>query len=68
MSREEIDAMGNAEKILLVERIWDSIDKSSMELTDAQRKELDRRLDKHANGDAEYSTWEEVKKRLHNRA
>ncbi|WP_372743346.1 addiction module protein [Neptunomonas sp.] len=35
------------ERIRLVEDIWDSIaaDQSALDLTEAQRKELDRRLD-----------------------
>jgi putative addiction module component (TIGR02574 family) len=46
MSRIELGKLSTAEKILLVERIWDSIDKKSVELTTTQKKELDRRLEK----------------------
>jgi putative addiction module component (TIGR02574 family) len=68
MSRIELGKLSNAEKILLVERIWDSIDKKSVELTTTQKKELDRRLEKYSSGEMKFSTWEEVKARLENNA
>ncbi len=58
-----------AERILLVEQIWDSIaaEQESWEITQAQRDELDRRIaDYEANPQAG-SSWEEVKKRLQGR-
>ena len=64
MNLQEIEGLNNAEKILLLERLWESLDKKSVSLTDAQRKELDRRLAKHAKGESQYSTWHEVKQRL----
>jgi len=61
-----IDQLSVAERILLVEEIWDSIaeEVNTSELTQAQKDELDRRLaamesDPHAG-----SSWEEVKARL----
>jgi putative addiction module component (TIGR02574 family) len=62
----EIKKLSVAERILLVEEIWDSIaaDQEFLEITLAQKQELDRRLDAyHASGD-EGSSWEEVKKRI----
>jgi putative addiction module component (TIGR02574 family) len=55
-----------AERILYVEEIWDSIavDQKVVEITEAQRQELDQRLSNHEeNPDAIFS-WEEVKARI----
>jgi len=68
MSIQEIQSLSNAEKILLVEQIWDSIDKKDINLSAAQKKELDMRLEQHARGETKFSSWDEVKKRLHNRS
>jgi putative addiction module component (TIGR02574 family) len=40
------------DRLRLVEDLWDSIaaDQSALPLTDAQRRELDRRLDAYASG------------------
>ncbi len=67
MGRQEIEALSNSEKILLVEQIWDSISKETLNVTDGQKKELDHRLTKNANGETKYSSWDEVKRRLKKR-
>ena len=59
-----------SERIQLVEDLWDSIlaVPESVQLTDAQKQELDRRLDAyHQNPDAG-SPWELIKERIRNRA
>ena len=64
----EILQLNIAERIQLVEDIWDSISTTTEEidLTEAQKKELDIRLDRlHRNPDSG-STWEEVKQRIQN--
>ena len=53
--------------MLMLEQIWDSIDSDKLELPDSNKKELDRRLKKHEDGETNYSSWEEVKKKLANR-
>ena len=58
--------MSIPERILLVEEIWDSIasDQGAMEVTQAQRDELDRRLAACEAAPDQGSPWEEVKSRL----
>jgi len=59
-----------SERIQLVEDLWDSIVvvPESVQLTEAQKQELDRRLDAyHKNHDAG-SPWEAVRERIRNRA
>jgi len=51
------------ERIKLVESIWDSIAEfpEALELTDAQKKELDRRLDRYAADPSAGIPWPELK-------
>ncbi len=61
-----IDRLSVAERILLVEDIWDSIAASPerVPVTDAQMREIRRRYDQYkANPDAG-SSWEDVRARL----
>ena len=55
-----------AERIQLVEDIWDTIPKASEapKITDAQRAELDRRLEAHRKNPDAGSSWEDVKARI----
>ena len=55
-----------AERILLVETIWDSIAEfpEAVELTDAQRQELDARLEAYHRDPAAGSPWDMVKTRV----
>lgn len=52
-----------ADRILLVEEIWDTIAKENQafELTDSQKEELDRRLASVKENPAQGRTWEEIK-------
>ncbi len=65
----ELKRLSIAERILIVEELWDSIadEQEKLELTDAQRDELDRRLaDYHSSPDDGYS-WDEVKRIIRER-
>lgn len=62
----DVADMPAAERLLLVEDIWDSIAAmpEAVPLTDAQRMELERRLEAyHKNPDAG-SAWNQVKARV----
>ena len=52
-----------AERILLVEEIWDTIaeENEAFELTGAQKRELDRRLASAKANPTAGRTWEEIK-------
>ena len=62
-SIEDIKKLSVAERILLVEDIWDSISTSGEELpiTDEQKKELDSRLEAYKKNPDEGKSWKEVK-------
>jgi putative addiction module component (TIGR02574 family) len=63
---EEILRLSVAERIQLAEDIWDSIaaDPAALPLTDAQRQELDRRLESYAQNPDEGLPWEELKEKV----
>ena len=54
------------ERIRLVGDIWDTIAEvpESLELTDSQRQELDRRLEAYHKNPNEGFPWSEVKERI----
>lgn len=62
-------ALPPAERLDVIDRLWDSLAESpdDFELTEEQRRELDRRLDEmRANPDAAIP-WEQVKAELQKR-
>lgn len=70
VSMNDIRHLSVAERLLLVEEIWDSIsdDPDSWTLTPEQREELERRAAAHRKAPAEGCTWDEVKASLRNRS
>jgi putative addiction module component (TIGR02574 family) len=55
-----------AERILLVEDIWDSVaaEPDDLQLSDELKAELDSRLEAHRANPSAGSSWEEVRARL----
>ena len=51
------------DRIRLVEEIWDTIaeENEAFELTDAQKRELDRRLSLAKTNSGQGRTWDEIK-------
>jgi putative addiction module component (TIGR02574 family) len=64
-----INELSVAQRILLVEEIWDSIaaEAEQLPLPDAQKQDLQRRLAAYETNRSAGSTWEEVKARLQER-
>ena len=63
---EEILRLSVEDRIQLVEAIWDSIAEhpESLPVTEAQRKELDRRLADHLREPEAARPWSEVRRSL----
>lgn len=63
---EEALALSAEDRMILLEEIWDSIaaQPNAIELTDAQRHELDLRLDAYRANPQGGASWDEVKARL----
>ncbi len=57
-----------AERVTLVQDIWDSIaaEQGALEVTAAQKEELNRRLAAHRLSPGEGCSWEELKTRCKN--
>ena len=60
---EEAKKLSIPERIALVEEIWDSIaeDNGCFELTDAQKQELDQRLESFRENPSQGRSWEDIK-------
>jgi len=54
-----IERLSIAERLALVEELWDSI-AADTPLTDAQRAELDRRLADHEANPYDVVSWEDI--------
>jgi putative addiction module component (TIGR02574 family) len=70
VSIDEIRQLSVAERLLLVEEIWDSIstDADSWSLNADQEQELARRAAAHDASPDEGSSWEEIKAGLRSRS
>lgn len=63
---DEIQQLGIAERIQLVEDIWDSVAAraSNFPITDAQKIELDLRLKKHQDNPLSGSSLEQIAQKI----
>jgi putative addiction module component (TIGR02574 family) len=66
IQREELRRFSIAERVQLVEEIWDSIEEDAEDLpiTDTQRVELDRRLAEYEGDPSGAKTWAELREDL----
>lgn len=66
LTPSEIKKLSVAERILIVEEIWDSIaaEQEAVQVTEAQKAEIDRRLASCDASPNEGKSWEEIKRRL----
>jgi putative addiction module component (TIGR02574 family) len=64
----DIKRLNASERLQLIEDLWDSLrsEPASIPLTDAQRQELNRRLDAIERGDTAGIPWNEVLNRVRN--
>ena len=63
---QDILKLSIPERILMVEAIWDSIDKKDeqLELSAETKQLLDERLEAHKSNPEEGSSWNDVKARI----
>jgi putative addiction module component (TIGR02574 family) len=66
MLPSEIRHLPIGDRLKIVAELWDSIvdDQRQLELTDAQKAELDRRLDARRNRPDAAASWVDVKRRI----
>jgi len=62
---EEILDLSIEERLLVIEKIWKSIDDTrDIRIPEAHAKELDGRLSRYENGQTKFVSWSEVKSKL----
>jgi putative addiction module component (TIGR02574 family) len=59
--RDQIHGLSAAEKIDLLDLLWESLEAESLPLTEAQRDELDYRIARHEQNPSEVIPWEQVR-------
>jgi putative addiction module component (TIGR02574 family) len=67
--RRDIQSLSVAERLRLLEEIWDSLVETpeAIPVTEAQRRELERRRRAHARNPAAAKSWAQVRARLRRR-
>lgn len=65
----DIDKLSPDERLRLIDDLWDSLRATpeAVPITQAQRDELDRRLDEAERGTGDRSSWEEIARQLGHR-
>ena len=60
---EQAKNLSISDRIRLVEEIWDTIaeENEAFELTEAQKRELDRRIESARSNPRQGRTWDEIK-------
>ena len=59
--RNQIDSLSAAEKLELLDALWESLEAEEVPLTEAQRAELDYRIARHEQNPSDVIPWEQVR-------
>ena len=62
--RQQIESLSASEKAELLDAVWESLEADVRSLTDAQRAELDHRIDRHERNRSDVIPWEQVRASL----
>lgn len=65
--RNQINGLSAAEKVELLDVVWESLESDALSLTDAQRNELDRRIERHQQNPSDLIPWDRVRASLFNK-
>jgi len=65
--RDQIANLTSAEKAELLDEVWESLEADALTLTDAQRAELDARIERLENNPSDVIPWEKVRSELFKR-
>ena len=58
--------MSVAERILMIEKIWDSTDQNNIPIPASHEQELEKRLDRYQKGETTFVSWNDIKRELKN--
>lgn len=59
--RNQIESLSPDEKAELLDAVWESLEADAASLTDAQRAELDSRIERHEENPSDVIPWEQVR-------
>jgi putative addiction module component (TIGR02574 family) len=59
--RHQIENLSASEKAELLDAVWESLEADALSLTDAQRAELDCRIERHEQNPSDVIPWEQVR-------
>jgi putative addiction module component (TIGR02574 family) len=65
--RDQIANLAAAEKAELLDEVWESLEAEALTLTDAQRAELDSRIERLEQNPSDVIPWERVRSELFKR-
>jgi putative addiction module component (TIGR02574 family) len=65
--RDQIANLTSAEKAELLDEVWESLEADALTLTDAQRAELDSRIERLEQNPSDVIPWEKVRSELFKR-
>lgn len=65
--RDQIANLTSAEKAELLDAVWESLEADALNLTDAQRAELDSRIHRLEQNPSDVIPWEKVRSELFKR-
>lgn len=63
--RHQIESLSAAEKAELLDVVWESLEEEAAALTDAQRAELDYRIERHEENPSDVIPWEQIRAHLY---
>jgi putative addiction module component (TIGR02574 family) len=59
--RNQLVGLSAVEKVELLDAVWESLEADALSLTDAQRAELDYRIERHERNPSDVIPWEKVR-------
>lgn len=62
--RHQIEKLSPAEKAELLDTVWESLEGDAISLSEAQRAELDYRMERHRQNPSDVIPWEQVRENL----
>jgi putative addiction module component (TIGR02574 family) len=65
MQIDEILKLSEEERMLAIEKIWESLDHKKLPIKNTQLEELQRRLERYQAGKTKFYAWNEIKEELH---
>lgn len=65
--RAQLESLSAAEKVELLDAVWESLEADAQFLTDAQKAELDSRISRAERSPSDVIPWEKVRAGLFNK-